>query len=217
MRTRSYHQEELSSQDREAGKNTVVTRYKAQKTILVAYDAKEIPLSPPSYLVPEGDIGPRSKKRIRDLRDILVQRPVITRRAAYNKMPEGSLADFTNAIPYVAYSFRSGPWRDAIVSFGVDPREDPKFARYQTIYFQLESKTSERVGNRYYHNYDDASQQDNPSDEHIFDGKKLSTSGSVWQVCDITDPLIKSLLDRGVQGKCEVCAENSSFSTLSSF
>ncbi|KAJ3509329.1 hypothetical protein NM208_g15684 [Fusarium decemcellulare] len=33
------------------------------------------------------------------------------------------------------------------------------------------------------------------SESHIFDGETFHTDGKVWQVCDITDPLLKDLLD----------------------
>lgn len=36
---------------------------------------------------------------------------------------------------------------------------------------------------------------DTPPDSHIFDGKHAWRDGKVWQVCDITDPLLKGLFD----------------------
>ena len=97
---------------------------------------------------------------------------------------------FDIAIGYVCYQFKSGPFREAIVKYGLDPRTDPKYYIYQTIFFadrQAKGRwadprgTMEEMKGKYANSY-------------IFDGKTIIPDGSVYMVCDITDPLITSML-----------------------
>ena len=99
---------------------------------------------------------------------------------------------FDIAIGYVCYQFKSGPFREAIVKYGLDPRTDPKYYIYQTIFFadrQAKGRwadprgTMEEMKGKYANSY-------------IFDGKTIIPDGSVYMICDITDPLITNMLDK---------------------
>ena len=82
---------------------------------------------------------------------------------------------------HVAYMWRAGPWRDTCVVYGIDPRNDPKYRKYQSIFFQFEVDSKMKARDK---------------NSHIFDGKILVKDGRCFQLCDITDPLLKSLIDR---------------------
>lgn len=103
------------------------------------------------------------------------------------------------AFQYVGYMFRSGPWRDAIVKFGIDPRSDPKYRIYQTMMFQIFTRDPDGAGHKRWE--DERTRfaksmrgKEQNKNSHLFDGKTAHMDGKVWQVCDITDPLLKSLL-----------------------
>lgn len=69
------------------------------------------------------------------LEKIFADRPIWTRRGVTNML--GQTTNFHNikfALPYVSYMWRSGPWRDCYVRFGLDPRSDPCYGDYQAIY-----------------------------------------------------------------------------------
>lgn len=51
-----------------------------------------------------------------------------------------------HSIPYVAYVFRSGPWKDAIIRFGYDPRTERDSWVYQTFMFRFFPSPNEDNG-----------------------------------------------------------------------
>lgn len=58
-----------------------------------------------------------------------------TRRGIVNTLNESKdLYAIKFALPYVAFMWKSGPWRDCYSIFGLDPRKDPNCAQYQAIY-----------------------------------------------------------------------------------
>ena len=132
-------------------------------------------------------------------RELFTKRPIYTRRAMFNNLSRHDLLKIgSNATKhiqqYVGYMFEGGPWGMAIIRFGVDPRRDSKYRIYQTILFQLET---EPVGRRYGQS-DNQTRRDmeivrnmgEQADSHMFDGKKVYAEGKVWQLCDVTDPLL---------------------------
>lgn len=146
---------------------------------------------------------PRTVEVIADLEAAFEERPVWTRRSLMNHLG-GKLRSWTELktyLNYVAYQFKGGPWRDSVVPYGLDPRVDPKYRIYQTVMFKLlprnaqvaqESAWYSLHGNQY---DPDNEFYPNLSESHIFDGETYHLDGKVWQVCDITDPILKGLLD----------------------
>lgn len=125
------------------------------------------------------------------VREAFEERPIWTRRAllSYLRSPLPKYY-FDIAIGYVCYQFKSGPFREAIVKYGLDPRTDHKYYIYQTIFFadrQAKGRwadprgTMEEMKGKYANSY-------------IFDGKTIIPDGSVYMICDITDPLITNML-----------------------
>lgn len=81
---------------------------------------------------------------ITKLRAYLATRPVITRRVGLNHLGAKKYAHSFKAISqWCGYQFKSGPWRDTLVRYGVDPRTDPRYREYQTVMFQLASSSTE--------------------------------------------------------------------------
>ena len=137
-----------------------------------------------------------------------------TRRALSNQMRTTQWMILGKHVyQYVGYMFRSGPWRDVVIKYGIDPRTDPKYRIYQSIMFQFDaanayviSKTTNgiRRGDR------GGARQAGPgpthsNNSHIFDGTSVEMDGKMWQVCDITDPSLKELLATSdLRKQCDV-------------
>ncbi len=174
-------------------------------TIMLGHANPRVPTEAPSELPDLGSLHPLTQQTVRRLRELLEERPLWTRRALSNQMSVGG-AVLKYAWQYSGYMFRSGPWRDSLVKFGVDPRSDPKYRIYQTLTFQLPSngKDAQWRGERTrYRKYKRGKLRNRNS--HIFDGKNVSLDGKVWQVCDIMDPLLKGLLaTENLRATCDV-------------
>ena len=175
-------------------------------------------------------IDPDLMMVVERLRYLLNERPIWTRRSLFNQLGNElpSWDIFKRAMQYVAYQFKSGPWHNAVIRWGVDPRTDPKYRNYQTVQFQLLRKGERPLKRRHRHLPQGFRQprdrefehrpipMDDDSDSgdadlrpargtkryyhdgnplsHMFDGVEYSSSGRVWQVCDITDPLLYNIL-----------------------
>lgn len=132
------------------------------------------------------------------LRTIFARRPIWTRRGLANQLPPNApifLAKY--AIGYAAYAMRSGPWRDCYIRFGVDPRYDPAYRKYQTLMLQLVSAKKTSAENK---KYEDANmrawRRDPDRNSHVFTGHgRIPCDGKSWQLCDLHDPILKSLVD----------------------
>jgi general transcription factor 3C polypeptide 5 (transcription factor C subunit 1) len=163
-------------------------------TLYLAPSVPSVPTGPPRN--PPGD--PLLLKLITDLNQALELRPIWTRRALTNQLASSpGLYLLKSAVQYVGYQFRGGPWRDAIIKYGIDPRTDPQYRIYQTVFFKIFDE-SEKVPGAPWVDIRSEYSRKTPADEggnmsHIFDGKRISLDGKVWQICDITDPLLCNL------------------------
>ncbi|ROW02778.1 hypothetical protein VSDG_01884 [Cytospora chrysosperma] len=159
------------------------------------------------------------------MRMLLNERPVWTRRSIINKLTEVSFdphdperrlpANLSQqllkmAIQYAGYQFKGGPWRDALCRYGYDPRKDPESRKYQCLIFRLRRLHIGQMGEMWQElrKRDIAgvkATNDEHTKTHIFDGKTYNEDGKVWQVCDITDPLLAKLLSEGsVRPECDI-------------
>ena len=185
------------------GNVTVANIQKAYKitTQLVTYDVDTVPQGPPDDVLNLDLLDPTIQRLIPVAQNLMQERPIWTRRALANALAghEGIVAT-KHVYQYVGYMFKSGPWRDTVVNFGVDPRKDPKHRIYQTLSFkafdwQQGGKISQRqrgAGPRQRGGRRVANVLNRET--HIFDGKSVSLDGKMWQVCDIVDPLLKAIL-----------------------
>lgn len=137
-----------------------------------------------------------------DLEAAFEERPIWTRRSLLNHLGKklDSWNELKKYLNYAAYQFKGGPWRDCVVPYGLDPRSDSKYRVYQTVMFKLTKHKRPQgpaAAVRAYRRPEKIEERQVPvgSTSHIFDGETYDTDGKVWQVCDITDPLLRELLD----------------------
>ncbi|KAK9468823.1 RNA polymerase III transcription factor IIIC subunit-domain-containing protein [Lipomyces arxii] len=147
--------------------------------------------SVPDELYPIDHLRPPSDSRLLQiialLQEKFKERPIWTRRALEEDALEDDLrrmwaTHVKFALQYVAFTWKSGPWRATYTKYGLDPRKDPKYSIYQTEYFRI-SPSEERI--------ETGSSDRKPS--HIFDGITLPSARS-FQLCDITDPVLAKLV-----------------------
>ncbi|KAH8166659.1 hypothetical protein CIB48_g1538 [Xylaria polymorpha] len=137
-------------------------------------------------------------------------RPTLwTRRAIVNQV-RGNYTEsvLKVALQLMGYQFRGGPFRDAIVKYGVDPRHDPKYRQYQTLSFKLaknlvgSTKVPWQIIRR--GQVKSYTKNDDPT-SHIWDGESYSTDGKLWQICDITDPFMLDIIANApVRSECDL-------------
>lgn len=152
--------------------------------------------------IPPDMTDPRMVEVIAQLEEAFAYRPVWTRRSLLNHLA-GKLRNWNELkkyLNYAAYQFKGGPWRDGVVPYGIDPRTDPKYRIYQTLMFKLpkqkrarKDQTWQSLRRAQMGRTKEFVQELSAS--HTFDGETYHTDGKVWQVCDITDPLLRELLD----------------------
>ncbi|KAH0293689.1 hypothetical protein M436DRAFT_71509 [Aureobasidium namibiae CBS 147.97] len=172
---------------------------KKRQVVSVAHDVKNVPTKPPKGLMAIEKQSEALQQCVKNLLELLETRPAVTRRVACNLVDWGNEALFKEATQYVGYSFKSGPFRDTLVKYGLDPRADPKYRCYQTFSFQLVAKDKVvaaakkmRDGKNQWIRSDRYKKDEEPS--HVFDGKSMTTNGKTWQVCDIKEPVLAGLL-----------------------
>lgn len=140
-------------------------------------------------------------------------RPIWTRRSLLNYLGPRlkNWSPLKRFIGYAAYQFKGGPWRDALMPYGLDPRSDPKYRAYQTLSFKLPSvrAAGDKAGSwkslRRARDAESYKYEEENAHSHIFDGETYFSNGKVWQVCDITDPVLRRLFaDAKVRPTCDV-------------
>lgn len=180
-------------------------------THIVSADVDVIPSGPPSDLPSPATLDHGIQDTISQLTKLMEERPLWTRRALLNHFTNPDYQyTLKHSIQYVGYMFRSGPWRDTIVRFGVDPRSDPKYRFYQSISFQIYDRDDNGIRRQWqderikYQRHMKGKTRNLQS--HLFDGRHIELDGKVWQVCDITDPLVKGLLrdTKKLRTNCDV-------------
>ena len=170
---------------------------------MVEKDASTIPQGPSSHLDPLTSTPPAMQLCVKRVKEIFAETPISTRRAIFNmylsRHGPGSADSardnwrpiFRFALPYVSYMFKSGPYRDAYVVFGVDPRKDQKWAKYQTAIFNFRTYKwrNKAIGQT---NIDKLLDGRN---NHLFTGKELHTQVVSYCFADILDPMLRKLID----------------------
>ena len=122
------------------------------------------------------------------LKQVLEDRPIISKRAATSiTKGQHGLSTIMRTVPHLGYLINGGPWRDAIVKYGVDPRKDPKYRVYQTLALQIE-------GNEAIEATQDRRKESKQS--HVFEGNTAAHPEKRWQLCDLTDPVLRDLVYR---------------------
>ena len=164
-------------------------------------DSPFVPFHPPGELMSLETAQPKIKSAVKQLKSMFDERPLMQRRVFINKFKgKQSENELKAAVGYCGYAFTSGPWRDTVIKFGIDPRKDPKYRIYQTVTYQLmeDGKGAaddpgsyiRKVGGKRV-----TMKRPKVEHSHIFDGRNLYRDGKVWQACDVSDPMLKGLLD----------------------
>ena len=105
---------------------------------MLSSDAPTVPTKPSENCLEIEKLDKSFQDTISALQSLFAQRPVWTRRALRNTLKLAhQRTQLRFALPYVGYLFRSGPWRDAIVRFGYDPRISSDSRIYQTMMFRI--------------------------------------------------------------------------------
>ncbi|KAM0283401.1 hypothetical protein ACHAQH_002524 [Verticillium albo-atrum] len=192
-----------------SGKQTLVN---TQMPVLVGYF-----LSADQYPVPTGpqfeyDGGdPEVEMCIALSKKLMEDRPIWTRRSLLNAL--GTKVRNAHIVKrcagFAGYQFRGGPFRDSIIKYGVDPRSDPSFRKYQTVIFNLRKLQPGYAGETWQGlrsiRTEARQQMGDNFNSHIFDGKSFWSDGKIWQVCDITDPVIARIVnDSPVRPECSI-------------
>ncbi|KAL1841349.1 hypothetical protein VTJ49DRAFT_7129 [Mycothermus thermophilus] len=209
------------SEDQEWERVVNITSRLSAAGYFIAHDEYPVPSAPRR---PPDMSDPQVAAIINEMRLAMEERPIWTRRSMWNRLgtkfaelpKNGGLVRY--CLQFAGYQFKGGPWRDALVKYGVDPRSDPKYRIYQTLIFKLHKTRLGTTGRSWQSmrrkdagisNFGKA-WRDLGGDEaqlrtHIFDGEAFSTDGKVWQVCDITDPLLARLFaEAEVRPECDV-------------
>ncbi|CBY01704.1 hypothetical protein IAQ61_010061 [Plenodomus lingam] len=158
---------------------------------------ESVPNGPKSTLPPEESLTPYLQTLVKQIKAELVKRPIITRHLLYNKLGWDKRTKLRQAAVYCGYFFESGPWREALIRWGVDPRKDPAFRRYQTVSFLSYLKSGMTKHNKTFDQHVYALSRMSKEEletQHTFDGTNVSQTGNLFQFCDITDPLIAKIL-----------------------
>jgi general transcription factor 3C polypeptide 5 (transcription factor C subunit 1) len=168
-------------------------------------DLEEVPQGPPDHIPltsPDGVLLPRAVKQLQELMET---RPLVTKRVALNSLPGISDSIFKEASQFVGYSFSAGPWRDTLIKYGIDPRKDRKYRFYQTLLLKVDKyvhKTSTSTISQW--NRPERHHKDSPT-SHMFDGKSVTTNGKIWQICDVTDPILHDIFQtENIRTECDV-------------
>ena len=197
----------------DSGNVTTVNVHASPKTgnPPLPFDIEVVPQAPPPDLPAIETLTPAMQRLINSTLRIMEDRPIFTRRALYNCIPgnDWDIVGHNSAkhvYQYVGYMFSSGPWRDAVVRYGVDPRTDPSFRIYQTMIFMLETEPKDTRAKYTRTRLDRTkSEQVLRKESHLFDGMTVSTDGKIWQVCDISEPFLKNILSTpNLRKECHV-------------
>ncbi|KAM0756576.1 hypothetical protein T439DRAFT_376745 [Meredithblackwellia eburnea MCA 4105] len=175
-------------------------RWKGRPMITIAFSSpsSDIPGGPNAELI-------KLRKAVtddteRELAECFEMRKVWTRTALLNNVSieaKRMASNHKHLCSLVGYTFSDGPFRDLIIKWGYDPRVDPEARFYQHI--TLRNITSNRAKKNESKMKDLATGK-----EHLFDGVSLHTKIGNFQLIDITDPLVTSLIHSptGVLQEC---------------
>ncbi|KAI8083091.1 RNA polymerase III transcription factor IIIC subunit-domain-containing protein [Halteromyces radiatus] len=170
---------------------------------IISFETNKIPTKPPSSKHLFGDALELKEK----MEQLYEDRPIWSKHALRSRMNVDDDKYFMEALASIAYSFQNGPWRDCWVKYGVDPKEDQRYAMYQQVDIRMGHATSNTASNKRYVRakrnrelpvFANEQEQQDPSSStendgvqtpsYIFDGHSIPTRSSWYQVCDITDP-----------------------------
>ncbi|KAJ8523431.1 hypothetical protein ONZ45_g22 [Pleurotus djamor] len=186
-------------------------RWKGWGPASIMFADEKIPEKPPQSV--EAMRSQVDNALFKKLQDFFSARPIWTRQALMNQLSSNEARELVNSkvlLPLVCYVFQDGPYRDTLVRFGYDPRKDPAARIYQRIYFRNSNHPIERpsVINKRQDRVtrpEDRTEMERKT-SHIFDGVSLAKETAAFQLCDIVDPMLKTMIQGGDDLR-DVCDE----------
>lgn len=199
----------------ESGNVKVVMKSDTKKlfTNTVDYYGESVPLQPLPEIVKkyewllQADLSQEYADRklldcIHFLRGLFEIKPMWLRKSLVDVTPEPLKGAVKEALPYLLYCFKNGPWRFCNVKLGLNPKDDREFWVYQSGYFRLQGlrtkhdhkEDSNKVVPRTIATKDPSS--DVKVSEHLlFTGDKLPRAIN-YQIGDIMDPDILKVISQ---------------------
>jgi general transcription factor 3C polypeptide 5 (transcription factor C subunit 1) len=172
----------------------LINRSKQKRTPIVSATCNDaIPLCPTPEIL---QVIPTIPSRILEaIQQKYSERPIWTRLALSNELNDPTIIkSLKQALPTIAYYVTSGPWKMTWIKFGVDPKSDSKYRFYQA----LDTRNQFKVGwlrAKPKFTLQKTEKQMDVFRSHIFDGKDILESTSLFQMCDLLDPILKELVD----------------------
>ncbi|KAH9918126.1 RNA polymerase III transcription factor IIIC subunit-domain-containing protein [Fomitopsis serialis] len=179
-------------------------RWKGYGPISISFSDTGVPDKPSAPV--EEQRANADRKILKRLQELFQERAIWTRAAIFNQFMPFEVREIINSkvlLPLVSYVFQDGPWRDTQIRLGYDPRQDKQARIYQRLYFRntnhpivRPSVVSKRQEGRteLAQNRTEASSQDDKR-THIFDGVTVTKETAAFQLCDITDPMLKEMIE----------------------
>lgn len=134
------------------------------------------------------------------LRRLFEVKPIWLRKLLVDATPEPLKGAVKEALPYVSFCYKNGPWRFCNVRLGVNPKESSSFWVYQSGYFRLQGLRSKLDQNedltRVVPNtikMNDPNSEITVSEHLLFTGTKLPRAIN-YQIGDITDEDIVAVI-----------------------
>ncbi|KAL2789011.1 RNA polymerase III transcription factor IIIC subunit-domain-containing protein [Aspergillus keveii] len=158
---------------------------------------KVVPIGPGSGQIRYAE-DRSTKEMVQNIQGILECRPVTTVRVILDFLGPVCQITVGKALPICGYMFANGPWKKALIKFGMDPRAQPDLRFYQTITFDMEFDPVVEHGK---HDWTVKGNLAFPqllkADDnipHIFNGTKFVADDNTWQICDITDEILQRVI-----------------------
>ncbi|KAL8283271.1 hypothetical protein RQP46_006049 [Phenoliferia psychrophenolica] len=187
------------------------TRWKGKPMVTIPFATPDVPTGPTEELIKLR--RPVTKHSEAAALELLKRRPIWTRMGLLNEMPAEDARNATNQkqiVSLTGYTFADGPFRDLIIRFGYDPRTDPESRFYQHLSLRnvANVRSKKAVIPLVDVRSNPAKARDIPTrKEHLFDGKTPNGKIGNFQLCDLSDPLLESLV-QSPAGVLPVCSGN---------
>ncbi|KAI9016341.1 RNA polymerase III transcription factor IIIC subunit-domain-containing protein [Phycomyces nitens] len=142
-----------------------------------------------------------------EIRKLFKERDIWSRASLNNFLAPEHHKGIKIVLPSLAYTFRDGPWRSCWISFGMDPRKDPKYARYQQIYIRKLSPHGTITTEKFPRSKrktlprflipepSDNTNSGSAENSKINDPTEPSPNAALYQLCDIQNEDIKKVVN----------------------
>ncbi|KAJ8086409.1 tau 95 subunit of transcription factor TFIIIC [Marasmius tenuissimus] len=177
-------------------------RWKGYGPAAIAFHDSTVPEKPPQNV--EDARNQVDGEIVKKIEALFQDRPIWTRMSLFNQLTPAMAREIHNSkiiLPLVCYVFQDGPWRDTLVRFSYDPRKDSDARFYQRLYFRNANHPINRPSvmtrrqERSAGNTLDLTDSDERRTSHIFDGQTLTKDTAAFQLCDITDPMLRGMIE----------------------